>query len=151
MFEMLQKDNLKKQTHVLSVSQSCDVLTDGSPRKMLAVSRPMSVELSTRSQRAVGRRKDTQRISMESLAVAQPHTANSSQWNKPKPESRMKCEQRQELSGLEAFGFVLQLLSPLHVITDRLCPELNIYLNVQCHLMSCITTLTSDLFGFKRL
>lgn len=53
---------------------------------MLAVSRPMSDELSSRSQRAVGRRKDTQRISTASLALAQPHTSSSSQWNKPNPE-----------------------------------------------------------------
>lgn len=97
MFEMLQNDNLKKQIHVLFAIQRHDVVTDGvndyhSPRKMLAVSRPMSEELSNRSQRAVGRRKDTQRTSTESLALAQPHTTNSSQWNKPKPESRRKCE-----------------------------------------------------------
>ncbi|KAG7230875.1 hypothetical protein INR49_024902 [Caranx melampygus] len=48
-------------------------------RKMLAVSRPMSEELSSRSQRAVGSRKDTQRISTASLALAQPHTTSSSQ------------------------------------------------------------------------
>ena len=59
-----------------------------SPRKILAVSRPMSEELSSRSQRAVGRRKDTQRISMASLALAHPHTTSSSQWNKPKPDGK---------------------------------------------------------------
>lgn len=50
-----------------------------SPRKMLAVSRPMSEEFRCRSQRAVGSRKDTQRISTASLALAQPHTANKIQ------------------------------------------------------------------------
>lgn len=70
-----------------------DLFSDwDSPRKMLAVSRPMSEELSSRSQRAVGRRKDTQRISTASLALAQPHTTNSSQWNKPKPESKSKTK-----------------------------------------------------------
>lgn len=58
------------------------------PRKMLAVSRPMSDELRCRSQRAVGRRNDTQRISTASLALAQPHTSRSSQWNRPKPSGR---------------------------------------------------------------
>ncbi|KAF3855152.1 hypothetical protein F7725_023207 [Dissostichus mawsoni] len=57
---------------------------------MLAVSRPMSEELSSRSQRAVGRRKDTQRISTASLALAQPQTTNSSQWNNPNPESKSR-------------------------------------------------------------
>lgn len=61
-----------------------------SPRKILAVSRPMSEELSCRSQRAVGRRKDTHRISTASLALAQPHTTKSSQWNKPKPENKSR-------------------------------------------------------------
>lgn len=49
------------------------------PINMLAVSRPMSDELRRRSQRAVGSRKDTQRISTASLALAQPHTTNKIQ------------------------------------------------------------------------
>lgn len=69
-----------------------------SPRNMLAVSRPMSDELSSRSQRAVGRRKDTQRISTASLALAQPHTSSSSQWNKPNPERSTASKQGGRLS-----------------------------------------------------
>lgn len=71
-----------------------------SPRKMLAVSRPMSEVLRSRSQRAVGRRNDTQRISMASLALAQPHMTRSSQWNKPKPagKSRMRNKKRKVIS-----------------------------------------------------
>lgn len=49
------------------------------PRNMLAVSRPISEELRCRSQRAVGRRKDTHRISTASLALAQPHTTSKIQ------------------------------------------------------------------------
>ncbi|TNN79858.1 hypothetical protein EYF80_009895 [Liparis tanakae] len=47
-------------------------------RRPLWSARPMSEELSSRSQRAVGSRKDTQRISTASLALAQPHTTSSS-------------------------------------------------------------------------
>lgn len=64
-----------------------------SPRKMLAVSSPMSEELRCRSQRAVGRRNDTQRISTASLALAQPHTSRSSQWNRPKPLGKSRSHQ----------------------------------------------------------
>lgn len=46
---------------------------------MLAVSKPISEELKCRSQRAVGRRKDTHRISTASLALAQPHTTSKIQ------------------------------------------------------------------------
>lgn len=49
------------------------------PRNMLAVSRPISEELKFKSQRAVGRRKDTHRISTASLALAQPHTTSKTQ------------------------------------------------------------------------
>ncbi|KAG7270345.1 hypothetical protein CRUP_034455 [Coryphaenoides rupestris] len=45
---------------------------------MLAMSRPMWAELSFRSQRAVGSRKDTHRISTASLALAQPQASSSS-------------------------------------------------------------------------
>lgn len=55
------------------------------PRKMLAVRMPMSAELSWRSQRAVGSRNDTHRISTASLAFAHPQTTNSSQWKRPNP------------------------------------------------------------------
>lgn len=57
---------------------------------MLAVSRPISEELRCRSQRAVGRRKDTHRISTASLALAQPHTNNKIQWKTPKPKEKQK-------------------------------------------------------------
>lgn len=82
---------VNRLSNELPIHHSSGVITDllndcDSPRKMLAVSRPMSEELSSRSQRAVGRRKDTQRISTASLALAQPHTTSSSQWNKPNPE-----------------------------------------------------------------
>lgn len=60
---------------------------------MLAVNRPMSDELRCRSQRAVGRRNDTQRISTASLALAQPHTSRRSQWNRPKPSGQSRRHQ----------------------------------------------------------
>ena len=46
------------------------------PKKILEVNRPMSEELSDRSQRAVGNRKETHKISTASLALAHPHTTN---------------------------------------------------------------------------
>lgn len=61
---------------------------------MLAVRSPMSAEVSRRSQRAVGRRNDTHRISTASLAFAQPQTTNSSQWKSPNPADRQKHEDR---------------------------------------------------------
>lgn len=50
----------------------------------------MSEELSRRSQRAEGSRKDTQTISTASLALAQPQTRSSSQWKQPKPGNRKR-------------------------------------------------------------
>ena len=68
---------------------------------MLAVNSPMSEELSCRSQRAVGNRKDTHRISTASLALAQPHTSSSSPWNTPKPEG-----DKEAVGGLQLYVFV---------------------------------------------
>ena len=51
--------------------------------KRMALSHPLSAEVSLRSHCAEGRRKEMQRISMASEALAQPQTSRKSQWNLP--------------------------------------------------------------------